>query len=232
MQKKFLYELKNEDKLELQKNFEELKKEMSINSNQLSEQNEIKTILATKLALEKKLQRIQNENNRLKEEIKKEEIDLESSKNEKSSLEEDIKNLDNIEITEEQQKILDHVKELVVKNEEMKLHEIEFKENCRKELLELQEKIQKAEDITPDDDIKENQKMLDVEKERLQTLRLQLAKKNRAFSSVQRQLDNIPDRTELAQYQRRFLELYNQGKIINVQILIFYNKLIIEPFVN
>ena len=225
MQKKFLYELKNEDKLELQKNFEELKKEMSINSNQLSEQNEIKTILATKLALEKKLQRIQNENNRLKEEIKKEEIDLESSKKEKSSLEEDIKNLDNIEITEEQQKILDHVKELVVKNEEMKLHEIEFKENCRKELLELQEKIQKAEDITPDDDIKENQKMLDVEKERLQTLRLQLAKKNRAFSSVQRQLDNIPDRTELAQYQRRFLELYNQGKIINVQILIFYNKL-------
>lgn len=28
--------------------------------------------------------------------------------------------------------------------------------------------------------------------------------------SIQRQLDNIPDRTELAQYQRRFLELYNQ----------------------
>lgn len=52
----------------------------------------------------------------------------------------------------------------------------------------------------------------DQETTRLQHLRLQLAKKNRAIVSLQRQIDNIPDRTELAQYQRRFLELYNQGK--------------------
>lgn len=56
--------------------------------------------------------------------------------------------------------------------------------------------------------------MLEKEKEQLQVVRLQLAKKNRAIVSIQRQLDNIPDRTELAQYQRRFLELYNQGKCI------------------
>lgn len=43
-------------------------------------------------------------------------------------------------------------------------------------------------------------------------MRLQLAKKNRAYVAINRQLDNIPDRTELAQYQRRFLELYNQGE--------------------
>lgn len=54
--------------------------------------------------------------------------------------------------------------------------------------------------------------MLEVEQERLKALRLQLAKKNRAYVAINRQLDNIPDRTELAQYQRRFLELYNQGE--------------------
>lgn len=70
-----------------------------------------------------------------------------------------------------------------------------------------------AERITPEEDIRESQQILDREKESLQLLRLQLAKKNRAIVSIQRQIDNIPDRTELAQYQRRFLELYNQGDI-------------------
>lgn len=60
--------------------------------------------------------------------------------------------------------------------------------------------------------------MLEVEQERLKALRLQLAKKNRAYVAINRQLDNIPDRTELAQYQRRFLELYNQGEFGYIQI--------------
>lgn len=54
----------------------------------------------------------------------------------------------------------------------------------------------------------ELQKHLDTIKE----LRLQVAKKNRSIAALQRQLDDIPSRAELAQYQRRFLELYNQGK--------------------
>lgn len=64
---------------------------------------------------------------------------------------------------------------------------------------------------TPEDDLQEARDTLEKEKERLQALRLQLARKNRAIVSIERQLDNIPDRTELAQYQRRFIELYVQG---------------------
>lgn len=63
---------------------------------------------------------------------------------------------------------------------------------------------------TPEDDLQEARDTLDKEKERLQSLRLQLARKNRSIVSIERQLDNIPDRTELAQYQRRFIELYVQ----------------------
>lgn len=47
--------------------------------------------------------------------------------------------------------------------------------------------------------------------EKMKIIRLQLAKKNRSIAALQRQLDEVPNRAELAQYQRRFLELYNQG---------------------
>jgi hypothetical protein len=70
-----------------------------------------------------------------------------------------------------------------------------------------------SEDLTPDADVTQLQQVLEKEKLNLQGLRLQLAKKNRQSVAVQRQLDNVPDRTELSQYQRRFLELYNQGML-------------------
>lgn len=71
-----------------------------------------------------------------------------------------------------------------------------------------------AELPTPEEDLHEMQNTLDKEKERLLIIRMQLAKKNRAIVSIERKLDNIPDRTELSQYQRRFIELYSQGVIV------------------
>lgn len=56
-------------------------------------------------------------------------------------------------------------------------------------------------------------KDVETNQERIKVLRLQLAKKNRSIAALQRQLDDIPSRAELAQYQRRFLELYNQGRM-------------------
>lgn len=55
-------------------------------------------------------------------------------------------------------------------------------------------------------------KELEQETEALKTLRLYFAKRNRIVSALQRQIDDSPNRPELAQYQRRFLELYNQGE--------------------
>lgn len=68
-----------------------------------------------------------------------------------------------------------------------------------------------AELPTPEEDLREMHDTLDKEKERMHLIRMQLAKKNRAIVSIERKLDNIPDRTELAQYQQRFVELYSQG---------------------
>lgn len=69
-----------------------------------------------------------------------------------------------------------------------------------------------AELPTPEEDLHQMQQSLEKEKDRLHLIRMQLAKKNRAIVSIERKLDNIPDRTELAQYQRRFIELYSQGR--------------------
>lgn len=115
---------------------------MSIDTSQLSEQNKIKTILATKLALEKKLNRVKSHNDQLRQVVQSERDQLELVRQEKESLEQDINNLDNTEISEENRKIVAHVQELILENEKMKQHEAEFKERCKKELVELQTKIQ------------------------------------------------------------------------------------------
>lgn len=57
----------------------------------------------------------------------------------------------------------------------------------------------------------------------LASTRLALGRRNRAVASLQRQLDQVPTRAELAQYQRRFMELYSQGMITNTGVCINYN---------
>lgn len=54
------------------------------------------------------------------------------------------------------------------------------------------------------------------QKEAVTRVRLQLAKRNRTIASLTRQLDDVPERSELTQYQRRFMELYHQGNKVRV----------------
>ncbi|XP_014668978.1 PREDICTED: coiled-coil domain-containing protein 93-like [Priapulus caudatus] len=53
-------------------------------------------------------------------------------------------------------------------------------------------------------------KQLGADRDKLQKIRLLLARKNRDVATLQRQIDEVPTRAELSQYQRRFVELYNQ----------------------
>lgn len=62
-------------------------------------------------------------------------------------------------------------------------------------------------------------------KENIQKIKLQVANSNRAVVIIERQLDNIPDRTELAQYQRRFHELYNESKLHTIRKLMILKKM-------
>lgn len=113
--------------------------------------------------------------------------------------------------TPENQGILRKLQALVVMNETLRQQESQFREQCRQELALLQKNVKHAqESATPDEDCGQVAKQFVEEQEHVQKLRLLLAKRNRAIAVLQRQLDEVPGRAELAQYQRRFLELYNQ----------------------
>ena len=54
-------------------------------------------------------------------------------------------------------------------------------------------------------------KQYEDKKLKLHTLQLKIAKKNRELSTLKRKFDDTPSRIELSQYQKRFVELYNQS---------------------
>jgi hypothetical protein len=56
-------------------------------------------------------------------------------------------------------------------------------------------------------------KQYESDRAKLQKIRLLLAKRNREIALLQRKIDEVPSRTELSQYQRRFIELFNQSEI-------------------
>lgn len=102
------------------------------------------------------------------------------------------------------------MEELLSVHEGLKEQEHNFREQCKSDLNHLRGILQEIENGAPaeeEDRIKEYQE----QKESVARVRLQLAKKNRAIASLTRQLDDVPGRSELTQYQRRFMELYNQG---------------------
>jgi len=120
------------------------------------------------------------------------------------------------ELDEQEQKIgnqnlLLRLKELVGLNETLKRQESMFKENCLQQRAHLEQKL-KALKSGADDE--QTRRMLEIERlyeqdlSKYNKLRALLAKKNLQIARVQRQIDSIPTRAELLQYQRRFVELY------------------------
>lgn len=184
---------------------------MSIDSKALSEQKKLKSIHAIRVTLETKLKIIKNSNDLLKSQNFMEEQSLNSLKEEKKIILSEIREFEAMEKNNSNDlSVLETVEKLVKKNEILKKDEAKKKDEYKQELFKLQMDIEQSQQITPDEDVLESQQLLQTEISKLKFLRLQLAKKNRSTSAIQRQLDNIPDRTELGQYQRRFLELYNQ----------------------
>jgi hypothetical protein len=69
-------------------------------------------------------------------------------------------------------------------------------------------KLLLEEPVEDDTELKEE---LDKMRNMVEVARSKLSKKARAVGLMKRKLDHIPDRAELAQYQRRFVELSNEG---------------------
>ncbi|XP_024890343.1 coiled-coil domain-containing protein 93 [Temnothorax curvispinosus] len=105
--------------------------------------------------------------------------------------------------------IFKRLEELLSVHEGLKEQEHNFREQCKSDLNLLRGMLQEIENGTPVEE-EDRVKEYEEQKEAITRVRLQLAKKNRIIASITRQLDDVPGRSELTQYQRRFMELYNQ----------------------
>lgn len=133
-------------------------------------------------------------------------------------------------------KSVDKLQKLVVINDELKQKEQEFKKACKKELSEIEDELEKLKisvaETSNEDENAERRRKIDEQFEtatsKLHSLRLKMGKRNREISTLKRKLDDIPSRIELSQYQKRFVELYNQISGVHTQtkqFYIFYNVL-------
>ncbi|XP_033019598.1 coiled-coil domain-containing protein 93 [Lacerta agilis] len=111
--------------------------------------------------------------------------------------------------------VLQKLRALVAMNEDLKSQEQEFRAHCREEMARLQQNIESLKtEAAENGEEKEPAKIIDqqykTEREKLQKIRLLLARRNREIAILQRKIDEVPSRAELTQYQKRFIELYGQ----------------------
>eukprot|EP00051_Salpingoeca_urceolata_P018063 m.251557 g.251557 ORF g.251557 m.251557 type:complete len:624 (-) comp19111_c3_seq4:97-1968(-) len=124
--------------------------------------------------------------------------------------------LDALEGDESNQVVLAKLRGLVALNESLKQQEAKFKATCKSEMTSYQERIAKLkgegiEELDVDDERRQAiQQQFAADQKKLQKIRLHAARRNREIAAIQRKVDEIPSRAELTQYQRRFVELYQQ----------------------
>ncbi|EEC19753.1 fidipidine, putative, partial [Ixodes scapularis] len=114
---------------------------------------------------------------------------------------------------------------------ELSDQEARFRQHCHQEMERLQADLAA---ITPggadggtalpaaDPEDREADAQCQRDRDRLQRMRLLLAKKNREIAATQRKIDEVPSRAELSQYQRRFIELYTQVAATHRETKQFY----------
>ncbi|GBM68132.1 Coiled-coil domain-containing protein 93 [Araneus ventricosus] len=124
--------------------------------------------------------------------------------------------------------LLETLRSLVATNETLKKQEQEFRNHCKEELARLKaqiEEIKASSDEGSSEDMEYREmveKQYNADKEKLQKIRMLLAWKNREIATLQRKFDEVPSRAELSQYQKRFVELYNQVAAKHKETLQFY----------
>ncbi|KAK5611389.1 Coiled-coil domain-containing protein 93 [Crenichthys baileyi] len=112
--------------------------------------------------------------------------------------------------------LIEKLRALVMMNENLKQQEQQFRTHCREEMARLQQNIQELKSASGQDTEEEQERnqlidqQYNSDREKLQKIRLLMARRNREIAILQRKIDEVPRRAELTQYQKRFIELYSQ----------------------
>ncbi|XP_071803489.1 coiled-coil domain-containing protein 93-like [Asterias amurensis] len=162
---------------------------------------------------EKKLTELNSRHSELKETHTETQSKLEVVQEHSKKINEEMEELETIE-TEENKSVLQKLRSLVAMNENLKKQEQEFRAHCKEEMSRLQQSISELKNEGGETELSERDQMIlkryEAGQEKLQKFRLLLARKTREIAALQRKIDDVPSRAELSQYQRRFVELYNQ----------------------
>ncbi|CAH0478228.1 unnamed protein product [Peronospora belbahrii] len=106
--------------------------------------------------------------------------------------------------------------ELLQKKEELKREKNEFRAKCRLEVETLKERIEKLKLQVADDANEDTLRLNEIEHmhaqmaQKYKDMKLAAAKQTRAVHLKMKQIDEIPARIELVQYEKRFVELYDE----------------------
>lgn len=122
--------------------------------------------------------------------------------------------LDELEGDESNKPIIAKLRHLLLLHDGLRQQQEEFKASCQSEMESLTARIEqlKGNGVEHIDEERKRavQQQYDEEAKRLQKARLAVARKNREAALFQRKMDAVPGRSELNQYQRRFMELSEQ----------------------
>ncbi|CAH0547662.1 unnamed protein product [Brassicogethes aeneus] len=202
-------DLNDEEKENLAKHYSILQSELKDGGVKSKEESHLATLEEQKKILVGSIHKLEETNRKNQERIKENSNTLKEIRLRQKEANKALKELEENEAKDPEN--VKEVEELVILNDKLKSEESQFREHCKAEMARLQNLIQESKQAkTPTGDTTELSKEIEENSAKVKSARLQLAKKNRVVAGLQRQLDEVPNRAELAQYQRRFLELYNQ----------------------
>ncbi|XP_063925320.1 coiled-coil domain-containing protein 93 [Zophobas morio] len=202
-------DLNKEDLQTLAEHYTSLQQEFKSGSNKVLKEKQIAAIEDQIGSLTKKSADLKSRKSSLEDTLNAALLQIEEIKMKQKSAQ---ARLDELKQNEEGKvDNVQEIEELVILSDNLKTQESQFKDYCKKELVKLQDLIEDAKQGKPVVEIDPKVNKLSEElTENVKSLRLQVAKRNRTVAALRRQIDDVPNRPELAQYQRRFLELYNQ----------------------
>ena len=123
----------------------------------------------------------------------------------------------------EDQEMLGKLTTLVETNDAVKRRIKAFKASCKKELKVLQEEVEDVDvGVQPTREMQKVDAIHASATDKFQSRQRVLAERSQTTSALLRQVDEVPTRSELVQYERRFLELYEQvaAKLDEVSIAV------------
>ena len=207
---------RNDELRNATKEYEEMVKneEMKVEESVSSLSAKIENLQFKKDAIAKKLQDAYEEEQGLLKVMENLEADI---KEKESKVMEVFEKMNSSTPAEDQEK-LGKMKKLITMNEKLKKTDAEFRQACKKELEELQDRNDKAgkalEEIVDNNNSNKNTELM----QQLSSERKKLSEKTKLCLELERKIDRIPTRSELAQYQRRCMFIFSIHKIETFQI--------------